>query len=75
MTEPAGRSPATLKKTERIQGGGGPGRGPFGGGMIGQKSMTFVPSAKRLAGRLRPERVRVMWVAVLAVASVFPSGE
>jgi ATP-binding cassette subfamily B protein len=70
VTEPAGRSPATLKETERIEGGGGPGRGPFGGGMIGQKSLSFGPSARRLAGRLRPERVRVIWVAVLAVASV-----
>jgi ATP-binding cassette subfamily B multidrug efflux pump len=70
MSEPAGRSPATLKETERIQGGGGPGRGPFGGGMIGQKSLSFGPSARRLAGQLRPERVRVLSVAVLAVASV-----
>ena len=70
MSEPADRAPATLKETERIQGAGGPGRGPFGGGMIGQKSLSFGPSARRLAGRLRPERVRVASVAVLAFASV-----
>ncbi len=38
----------TMKTTERIQGQGGPGRGPFGGPMIGQKSLAFGTSAKRL---------------------------
>src|SRR5680860_1555767 len=63
--------PATLKETERIQGQGGPGRGgPFGGGMVGQKSMSFGPSAKRLVGRLKPSRDKVIAVIGLAVASV-----
>jgi ATP-binding cassette, subfamily B, multidrug efflux pump len=62
--------PGRLKETERIQGQGGPGRGPFGGGMVGQKSMTFVPSAKRLVGRLRPDRAKVLAVIALAVVSV-----
>ena len=35
---------------------GGPGRGPMGGGMVGQKAMTFGPSAKRLVRRMRPDR-------------------
>jgi ATP-binding cassette subfamily B protein len=62
---------ATMKVTERIQGGGGPGRGgPFGSSMVGQKSMTFGPSAKRLFGHLLPERGKVFAVLALAVASV-----
>jgi ATP-binding cassette subfamily B protein len=61
----------TLKVTERVQMGGGPGRGgPFGGAMVGQKSMDFGPSAKRLVGRLAPERAKVVSVLLLAVASV-----
>ncbi len=60
-----------LKETERIQpAGGGPGRGPFGGGMVGQKASTFLPSAKRLVRRLAPERARATAVVVLAVLSV-----
>src|SRR4029078_10076881 len=39
---------AGFKATERIQAGPGPGRGPMGGGMVGQKAMDFGPSAKRL---------------------------
>ena len=67
----SGTKSATLKETERIQGQGGPGRGgPFGGGMVGQKSMNFGPSAKRLVGRLRPSRDRVIAVIGLAVVSV-----
>ena len=59
-----------LKETERVQAGPGPGRGPFGGGMVGQKSMDFGPSARRLLGRLRPHRLKVAVVLVLAVVSV-----
>lgn len=47
------------------------GHGPFGGaGMPAEKSMNFGPSAKRLIRRLRPERMRVIWVFLLAIASV-----
>jgi ATP-binding cassette, subfamily B, multidrug efflux pump len=63
-------SDRTMKTTERVVAGPGPGRGPFGGGMIGQKSMDFGPSAKRLLGRLRPERPKVIAVLVAAVLSV-----
>jgi ATP-binding cassette subfamily B protein len=63
-------SDRTMKTTERVQAGPGPGRGPFGGGMIGQKSLEFGPSAKRLLGRLRPERPKVVAVLVAAVLSV-----
>jgi ATP-binding cassette subfamily B protein len=62
--------PGAMKETERVSGGGGPGRGPFGGGMVGQKSMSFGPSAKRLIRRLRPDRAKVIGVVGLAVVSV-----
>ena len=64
--QPQGR----MKETERIVQGPGPGRGPFGGGMVGQKANTFKPSAKRLIGTMRPERVKVYLIMVLALASV-----
>lgn len=49
----------------------GPGGPMFGGAsMPAEKSMNFGPSAKRLIARLRPERMRVMWVLLLAVGSV-----
>ncbi len=62
---------STMKQTERPVRGGGPGgHGPFGGGMVGQKSESFGPSARRLARRLAPARLKVVGIAVLAVASV-----
>ena len=48
-TEP--KSEGRLQETERIQAGPGPGRGPFGGGMVGQKASTFKPSARRLVAQ------------------------
>ena len=61
----------TLKETERIVQGGGPGRGgPMGGGMVGQKASTFGPSAKRLIRRMAPERTKAIGVVLLAVVSV-----
>src|SRR6188472_407568 len=68
-TQPAAKG-GQLKETERIQAGPGPGRGPFGGGMVGQKASTFGPSAKRLIGRMAPDRVRAIAVVALAVVSV-----
>ena len=60
-----------LKETERIApSGGGPGHGPFGGAMVGQRSMSFGPSARRLLRRMAPERVKALLVVVLAVLSV-----
>jgi ATP-binding cassette subfamily B protein len=60
-----------MKETERIQGQGGPGRGgPFGGAMVGQKSLDFVPSARRLLRRLRPELPKVVAVISAGVVSV-----
>src|SRR5690606_9489330 len=50
---------------------GGHGSGPFGGmGMPVEKSMNFLPSAKRLLGRLRPDRAGVIGVILLGVLSV-----
>jgi ATP-binding cassette subfamily B multidrug efflux pump len=62
--EPAG---ATIKQTDRPTTGRG-----FGppGGIPGDKSMNFAPSAKRLLRRLRPHRVQVFGVFLLAVGSV-----
>lgn len=65
-TQPQGR----MKETERIVQGPGPGRGPFAGGMVGQKANSFKPSAKRLIGTMRPERLKVYVILVLAVGSV-----
>src|SRR4051794_10932302 len=69
---PAGSSNGTgqLKETERVQAGPGPGRGPFGGGMVGQKAHQFGPSAKRLVRRMAPERTKALMVVALAVLSV-----
>ena len=51
----------------------GPG-GPTGGtGVPAEKAMTFGPSARRLVGRLRPERTLVVLVIALGVLSVLLS--
>jgi ATP-binding cassette subfamily B protein len=63
------QKPAQLKETERVQAGPGPGRGPFGGGMVGQKANDFGPSAKRLVRRMAPEKTKAMGVVALAVTS------
>jgi ATP-binding cassette subfamily B protein len=59
--------PVTIKSTERPTTGRA-----FGppGGIPGDKSMNFGPSAKRLLRRLRPHRVHVGGVILLAIASV-----
>ena len=45
-------------------------RGPMQMGTPGEKSQDFLPSAKRLLGRLRPQRSRVLTAIVLTVVSV-----
>jgi ATP-binding cassette, subfamily B, multidrug efflux pump len=60
----AGRAPV------RRPGGAGGGPPWAGGGMPVEKSMDFGPSARRLVGRLAPERARVCAVIALAVLSV-----
>ena len=65
------KQPTTkLKETERVEAGPGPGRGPMGGGQIGQKANDFKPSARRLLGRMRPERHKAYAVVALTVLSV-----
>lgn len=63
-----GGAPQVMKSTERVRVGGGPGHGPPG--MVGQKAQNFGPSLRRLAGRLRPERMRVAAVILTALVSV-----
>ncbi|WP_025157048.1 ABC transporter ATP-binding protein [Leifsonia aquatica] len=54
-----------------VRRGPGGGGGPFGGaGMPAEKSLNFGPSARRLAGQLKPERWAIVFVTVLAVVSV-----
>ncbi len=67
---PGAKAGGAMKETERVVAGPGPGRGPFGGGMVGQKSMDFGPSAKRLVRRMGPERGKALAVVLLAVVSV-----
>ncbi|HWU32875.1 MAG TPA: ABC transporter ATP-binding protein, partial [Marmoricola sp.] len=69
-TDEATKPQVKMKETERIVQGPGPGRGPFGGGMVGQKANTFKPSAKRLIGTMRPERFKVYLILILALGSV-----
>jgi ATP-binding cassette subfamily B protein len=69
-TQAGGRPSGPMKETERVVAGPGPGRGPFGGGMVGQKSMSFGPSAKRLVRRMGPDRGQAVAVLLLAVVSV-----
>ena len=60
----------TLKETERIVAGPGPGRGPMGGGMVAQKAISFGPSAKRLLGLMGPQRIKAWSIVAFAVVSV-----
>ena len=62
-----------LKETERVVAGPGPGRSPFGGGIVGQKASNFKPSAQRLLNRMRPQRVKLGAVLGLTVVSVLLS--
>ncbi|HJQ04682.1 MAG TPA: ABC transporter ATP-binding protein, partial [Nocardioides sp.] len=58
-----------MKTTERVVAGPGPGRGPMGGGMVGQKADNFKASAKRLLRELAPERGMLYGVLLLAIGS------
>ena len=71
MSETKSSKKQGFEATERIEAPqGGPGRGPMGGGMVGQKAMDFGPSAKRLVSLMRPDRAKAIAVVVLGVASV-----
>jgi ATP-binding cassette subfamily B protein len=55
----------------RLPAGGARGGPPWGNvGMPTEKSMNFGPSARRLMGRLRPQRVHLLAVILLAIVSV-----
>src|SRR5512144_2706256 len=66
----------TTKPTPAGRPAGGPGLGPGrGGGGMGmampvEKAQNFGPTFHRLLGRLRPERVKIGSVIVLALVSV-----
>ncbi|WP_441426013.1 ABC transporter ATP-binding protein [Arthrobacter sp. YAF34] len=64
---PAAQTPMRIPRPT-----GGPGRGgPFAGMNIpAEKAMNFGPSARRLLGELRPERLWLTLVLMLAVVSV-----
>ncbi len=70
--QPAPAQPPASTRTNppgvrRGPGGGG----PFGNmGMPAEKSLDFGPSAKRLIGRMAPQRVGVIAVIALAIVSV-----
>jgi ATP-binding cassette subfamily B protein len=77
MSESAGETVSVEKRSApaRLPAAGGAARrggGPpwMGAAMPAEKAMTFLPSARRLVGRLRPERARVTIVLILAVGSV-----
>jgi ATP-binding cassette, subfamily B, multidrug efflux pump len=68
MSDDTTTDEAPARPAPRRGPGGG---GPFGGmGMPAEKSMNFLPSAKRLLGRLRPERIPVFFVFLLGIVSV-----
>ena len=60
-TKPADK-PGQLKETERITQGPGPGRGPMGGGMVGQKASDVRPVGQA-AGRASWRRERSKAIA------------
>jgi ATP-binding cassette subfamily B multidrug efflux pump len=64
MSTATGSATANRPPVRRGPGGGG----PWGGaGMPVEKSQNFGPSAKRLLGRLKPDRVSVVFVIFLSV--------
>ena len=66
MSDKTPPPPGTMQKTERFRERGPGSSGP----MVGQKSINFGPSAKRLLARMHPERRKVVAVITLAVVSV-----
>jgi ATP-binding cassette subfamily B protein len=78
VTTPNGAKPNGHKAAvtpERLPAAGGEARrrgGPpwMGAAMPAEKAMTFLPSAKRLLGRLRPHRLTMVLVFTLAIVSV-----
>ena len=75
-TRPGPDRPGGARTTAaRLPGPGGAGRrggGPpwMGAAMPVEKASAFLPSARRLLGRLRPQRTRLLLVLLLAIGSV-----
>jgi ATP-binding cassette, subfamily B, multidrug efflux pump len=59
----------TMKETERVEAPRGPGHGMMIG-QVGQKPLSFGPSLKRLVGHLKPQRLKVVFVFISAIAGV-----
>jgi ATP-binding cassette subfamily B protein len=71
MSDKPAKKEHVLEATERIEApAGGPGRGPMGGGLVGQKAMDFGPSAQRMLRRMSPDKVPALCVVAVTVASV-----
>jgi ATP-binding cassette, subfamily B, multidrug efflux pump len=71
MSDRKPTTPKVLAAKERMpRSGFGGGGGPFGGMASVEKAMSFGPSVRRLLGRLRPERVRIVAVVALGVTAV-----
>ena len=71
--QPASAEPPASTRTNppAVRRGPGGGGGPFGNmGMPAEKSLNFGPSAKRLMGRMAPQRAGVIAVIALAIVSV-----
>ncbi|MEV1329012.1 ABC transporter ATP-binding protein [Micromonospora costi] len=64
------QKPAAGGATPRRLPGGARGGPHFGAGMPAERSMNFGPSARRLLGRLRPQRLQLGVVVALALVSV-----
>ncbi len=64
--EPRRGSTHTMRETERVRSP----MGMMGGGMVGQKAMSFGPTMRRLIGTLAPQRMRVLLVIIAGVISV-----
>jgi ATP-binding cassette subfamily B multidrug efflux pump len=72
MSSPNGKAATLPARLPAAGGAARRGGGPpwMTAGMPAEKSMNFVPSARRLMGRLEPERARVFAVLLLAIGSV-----
>jgi ATP-binding cassette subfamily B multidrug efflux pump len=71
MTNATQAATANTPRPGPRSGGGG---GPWGAaGMPVEKSKNFLPSAKRLVGRLRPDRASVVFVVLLGIVSTLLS--
>mgnify|MGYP001058374874 FL=1 len=66
----SGPSDAEMIKREARSRSGRHGHGPWGGAAPAEKALNFGPSARRLVGRLAPQRGKVIAVFLLSIASI-----